>query len=175
MRSERRKWIACFENVAAVLFFVAISEYDQVSVWIWMVMGHNIHYANKSNFSHLIPNSNFIKYPTRESQLEAPNSRQKLKNWHPKSMQKYQIYSRRPILWQNKKSKSGSPKFCSTKIKNERWIEFFSLKLFSLHLFFKFMRSLSHCYYFKSFQIQIKYFSTQIYKLVVGTYDKKFF
>ncbi|KAF9098303.1 guanine nucleotide-binding protein subunit alpha [Mortierella sp. AD031] len=29
-RSERRKWINCFENVTAVVFLVAISEYDQV-------------------------------------------------------------------------------------------------------------------------------------------------
>ncbi|KAF9906695.1 guanine nucleotide-binding protein subunit alpha [Linnemannia zychae] len=29
-RSERRKWIACFENVTAVVFLVAISEYDQL-------------------------------------------------------------------------------------------------------------------------------------------------
>jgi GTPase SAR1 family protein len=29
-RNERRKWINCFDNVTAVLFFVAISEYDQV-------------------------------------------------------------------------------------------------------------------------------------------------
>jgi len=28
-RSERKKWINCFENVQAVLFVVAISEYDQ--------------------------------------------------------------------------------------------------------------------------------------------------
>lgn len=28
-RSERKKWIHCFENVTAVLFLVAISEYDQ--------------------------------------------------------------------------------------------------------------------------------------------------
>lgn len=28
-RSERRKWIHCFENVTAVLFLVAISGYDQ--------------------------------------------------------------------------------------------------------------------------------------------------
>jgi guanine nucleotide-binding protein G(o) subunit alpha len=28
-RSERRKWIHCFEEVTAVIFFVAISEYDQ--------------------------------------------------------------------------------------------------------------------------------------------------
>ena len=29
-RSERRKWIHCFENVNAILFVVAISEYNQV-------------------------------------------------------------------------------------------------------------------------------------------------
>ncbi|MBW0546823.1 hypothetical protein O181_086538 [Austropuccinia psidii MF-1] len=29
-RSERRKWIHCFENVTAILFLVALSEYDQV-------------------------------------------------------------------------------------------------------------------------------------------------
>jgi guanine nucleotide-binding protein subunit alpha len=29
-RSERKKWIHCFENVTALVFLVAISEYDQV-------------------------------------------------------------------------------------------------------------------------------------------------
>jgi GTPase SAR1 family protein len=29
-RNERRKWIHCFDNVHAVLFVAAISEYDQV-------------------------------------------------------------------------------------------------------------------------------------------------
>uniref|UniRef100_A0AAY4DJP9 Guanine nucleotide-binding protein subunit alpha-11 n=1 Tax=Denticeps clupeoides TaxID=299321 RepID=A0AAY4DJP9_9TELE len=29
-RSERRKWIHCFENVTSVIFLVALSEYDQV-------------------------------------------------------------------------------------------------------------------------------------------------
>lgn len=29
-RSERRKWIHCFENVTSIIFLVAISEYDQV-------------------------------------------------------------------------------------------------------------------------------------------------
>eukprot|EP01123_Difflugia_compressa_P014319 TRINITY_DN727_c0_g3_i1.p1 TRINITY_DN727_c0_g3~~TRINITY_DN727_c0_g3_i1.p1 ORF type:complete len:371 (-),score=60.81 TRINITY_DN727_c0_g3_i1:61-1173(-) len=28
-RSERRKWIACFQNLTAILFVVALSEYDQ--------------------------------------------------------------------------------------------------------------------------------------------------
>ena len=27
-RSERKKWIHCFEDVTAILFFVALSEYD---------------------------------------------------------------------------------------------------------------------------------------------------
>ena len=29
-RSERRKWIHCFENVTSVIFCAALSEYDQV-------------------------------------------------------------------------------------------------------------------------------------------------
>ncbi len=29
-RSERRKWIHCFENVSSIMFLVALSEYDQL-------------------------------------------------------------------------------------------------------------------------------------------------
>lgn len=29
-RSERRKWIQCFENVTSIIFLVALSEYDQI-------------------------------------------------------------------------------------------------------------------------------------------------
>ena len=31
-RSERRKWIHCFDNVTSVIFLVSLSEYDQVTV-----------------------------------------------------------------------------------------------------------------------------------------------
>ncbi|KAF5403512.1 Guanine nucleotide-binding protein G [Paragonimus heterotremus] len=31
-RSERRKWIHCFENVTSIIFLVALNEYDQVLV-----------------------------------------------------------------------------------------------------------------------------------------------
>jgi hypothetical protein len=29
-RSERKKWIHCFDSVASIIFCVALSEYDQV-------------------------------------------------------------------------------------------------------------------------------------------------
>jgi hypothetical protein len=29
-RSERKKWIHCFENINALIFIVAVSEYDQL-------------------------------------------------------------------------------------------------------------------------------------------------
>lgn len=29
-KSERRKWIHCFEHVTSIMFLVALSEYDQV-------------------------------------------------------------------------------------------------------------------------------------------------
>lgn len=29
-RNERRKWIHCFDNVVAIIYVAAISEYDQV-------------------------------------------------------------------------------------------------------------------------------------------------
>jgi guanine nucleotide-binding protein G(o) subunit alpha len=31
-RSERKKWIHCFEDVTAIIFIVALSEYDQVKL-----------------------------------------------------------------------------------------------------------------------------------------------
>ena len=39
-RSERRKWIHCFEAVTSIIFCVALSEYDQVlleeSTQVWV-------------------------------------------------------------------------------------------------------------------------------------------
>jgi guanine nucleotide-binding protein G(o) subunit alpha len=35
-RSERKKWIHCFEDVTAIIFIVALSEYDQVKLeWVF--------------------------------------------------------------------------------------------------------------------------------------------
>ena len=32
-RSKRKKWIDQFDNVTAVIFLVAVSEYNQASIW----------------------------------------------------------------------------------------------------------------------------------------------
>ena len=37
-RSERRKWIHCFEDVKAIIFLTAINEYDQVSINICLCL-----------------------------------------------------------------------------------------------------------------------------------------
>ena len=34
-RSERKKWIHCFDNVTTILFIAALSEYDQVCWLDW--------------------------------------------------------------------------------------------------------------------------------------------
>ena len=43
-RSERRKWIHCFDHVTGVMFLVAISEYDQ-----WLVETDTVSNPQQSN------------------------------------------------------------------------------------------------------------------------------
>ena len=44
-RSERKKWIHCFENVTSIIFCVALSEYDQVL----LEESNQVRYANHSH------------------------------------------------------------------------------------------------------------------------------
>ena len=48
-RSERKKWITCFENVTSVVFMAACSEYDQVLIEdasvVWNCYGINLRIA----------------------------------------------------------------------------------------------------------------------------------
>jgi GTPase SAR1 family protein len=51
-RSERKKWIHCFEGVTAILFCVALSEYDLFLAEDNEIVTININKSNKytSNF-----------------------------------------------------------------------------------------------------------------------------
>jgi hypothetical protein len=46
-RSERKKWIHCFENVTSIIFCVALSEYDQVLLEESNQVSHLIHLKYK--------------------------------------------------------------------------------------------------------------------------------
>lgn len=48
-RSERKKWIHCFENVTAILFVVAISGYDQC-----LIEDRDSNQASSATFIHVI-------------------------------------------------------------------------------------------------------------------------
>jgi hypothetical protein len=77
-RSERKKWIHCFENVTAILFVVAISGYDQhifkkkilispISKWFPDFEGDNHSYEQtveyfKRRFQRLNQNDNKLLY-----------------------------------------------------------------------------------------------------------------
>ena len=49
-RSERKKWIHCFENVTSIIFCVALSEYDQVL----LEESSQVYYARQWSLSTLL-------------------------------------------------------------------------------------------------------------------------
>jgi hypothetical protein len=55
-RSERKKWIHCFENVTSIIFCVALSEYDQVLL-------EESSQVRSSNLCRLCARSNFAPEP----------------------------------------------------------------------------------------------------------------
>jgi len=53
-RSERKKWIHCFENVTALVFLVSLSEYDQMLYEDESVVSHQRNYPrNRGRFTYL--------------------------------------------------------------------------------------------------------------------------
>ena len=59
-RSQRKKWIHCFDNVDCVLFVVALSEYDQV-----LEEDRNVNRMQESLslFNEMVNNSYFSEMP----------------------------------------------------------------------------------------------------------------
>lgn len=49
-RSERRKWIHCFENVTSIIFLVALSEYDQILFESENEVRNDINFRNTENY-----------------------------------------------------------------------------------------------------------------------------
>ena len=60
-RSERRKWIHCFENVTSIMFLVALSEYDQV-----LVESDN---EVNDKYTHIHTKSGLFLFVTNDSRL----------------------------------------------------------------------------------------------------------
>jgi guanine nucleotide-binding protein subunit alpha len=52
-RSERKKWIHCFENVTSIIFCVALSEYDQVL----LEESSQVQYLNRDHRESLLTNA----------------------------------------------------------------------------------------------------------------------
>jgi guanine nucleotide-binding protein G(i) subunit alpha len=55
-RSERKKWIHCFENVTSIIFCVALSEYDQVLLEESNQVSNSREFKCSLCSSHLEPN-----------------------------------------------------------------------------------------------------------------------
>jgi G-protein alpha subunit len=60
-RSERKKWIHCFENVTSIIFCVALSEYDQVL----LEESNQVSLSPLSPLPLPVPSSSHIHQPTR--------------------------------------------------------------------------------------------------------------
>jgi hypothetical protein len=71
-RSERRKWIHCFQNVTAVIVFVAMSEYNQflievISYITQHITSHNTSYTQHIT-SHNTSHTQHITHTTHHTQ-----------------------------------------------------------------------------------------------------------
>lgn len=57
-RSERKKWIHCFENVTALVFLVSLSEYDQMLYEDESVVSKRFVHGADDAFSNIIKEPN---------------------------------------------------------------------------------------------------------------------
>jgi len=84
-RSERRKWIHCFENVTSIMFLVALSEYDQILV---EENNQNRMEESKALFQHIVEypyfhQSSVILFLNKKDLLEEKIKTSHLKEYFP--------------------------------------------------------------------------------------------
>ena len=84
-KSERRKWIHCFENVTSIMFLVALSEYDQVLV---EENHQNRMEESKALFQHIVEypyfqQSSVILFLNKKDLLEEKIKNSALKDYFP--------------------------------------------------------------------------------------------
>lgn len=84
-KSERRKWIHCFENVTSIMFLVALSEYDQVLV---EEDNQNRMEESKALFQHIVEypyfqQSSVILFLNKKDLLEEKIKSSALKDYFP--------------------------------------------------------------------------------------------
>jgi len=84
-RSERRKWIHCFENVTSIMFLVALSEYDQILV---EENNQNRMEESKALFQHIVEypyfhQSSVILFLNKKDLLEEKIRTSHLKDYFP--------------------------------------------------------------------------------------------
>ena len=84
-RSERRKWIHCFENVTSIVFLVALSEYDQ---FLYEDQNENRMEESKALFKTIITyrwfqNASFILFLNKKDLLEEKIMSSNLADYFP--------------------------------------------------------------------------------------------
>ena len=84
-KSERRKWIHCFENVTSIMFLVALSEYDQVLV---EENNQNRMEESKALFQHIVEypyfqQSSVILFLNKKDLLDEKIKNSALKDYFP--------------------------------------------------------------------------------------------
>lgn len=130
-RSERRKWIHCFENVTSIIFLVALSEYDQI---LFESDNENRMEESKALFKTIITypwfqNSSVILFLNKKDLLEEKIMYSHLVDYFPEydGPKQDHITAREFLLGQFQNQKPGADNMyahftCATDTENIRFV-----------------------------------------------------